>query len=50
MLTQKDNPVIGLTLRHDRLDNFWFTLMHQLAHIVLHYNRAIGVFYDELET
>ncbi len=49
ILTEKDNPVIGLTLRHDRLDNFWFTLMHELAHIVLHYNQAIGVFYDEFE-
>ena len=26
-------PVIGLTLRHDRIDNFWFTLLHELAHI-----------------
>src|SRR5262249_26485332 len=22
-------PVIGLTLRHDRVDSFWFTLMHE---------------------
>jgi HTH-type transcriptional regulator/antitoxin HigA len=29
-------PVIGLTLRHDRLDNFWFTLMHECAHILRH--------------
>ena len=26
-------PVIGLTLRYDRIDNFWFTLMHELAHV-----------------
>ena len=26
-------PVIGLTLRYDRVDNFWFTLMHELAHV-----------------
>ena len=26
-------PVIGLTLRYDRLDNFWFCLLHELAHI-----------------
>src|SRR5690606_21229869 len=26
-------PVIGLTLRHDKLDNFWFTLLHELAHV-----------------
>jgi HTH-type transcriptional regulator/antitoxin HigA len=29
-------PVIGLTLRHDRLDNFWFVLMHELGHVLLH--------------
>ena len=29
-------PVVGLTLRYDRIDNFWFTLMHELAHIGLH--------------
>jgi HTH-type transcriptional regulator/antitoxin HigA len=30
-----DRPVIALTLRLDRIDNFWFTLMHELAHLVL---------------
>lgn len=49
MLINKDNPVIGLTLRHDRLDNFWFTLMHELAHIALHYDQNIDLFYDELD-
>ena len=29
-------PVIGLTLRHDRLDNFWFTLLHELVHAWKH--------------
>lgn len=29
-------PVIGLTIRHDRLDNFWFTLFHELMHVVRH--------------
>ena len=29
-------PVVGLTLRYDRLDNFWFTLLHELAHVRLH--------------
>ncbi|KVC72978.1 hypothetical protein WK15_28140 [Burkholderia ubonensis] len=30
------HPVIGLSLRYPRFDIFWFTLMHELAHIVLH--------------
>lgn len=49
ILINKDNPVIGLTLRYDRLDNFWFTLMHELAHIARHYNSGISLFYDEIE-
>ena len=49
ILIDKDNPVIGLTLRYDRLDNFWFTLMHELAHIVLHFNTDTTFFYDEIE-
>ena len=49
ILINKDNPVIGLTLRYDRLDNFWFTLMHELAHIALHYDSNISLFYDEIE-
>ena len=31
-------PVIGLTLRYDRIDNFWFSLMHELAHVGLHFD------------
>ena len=27
-------PIIALTLRHDRLDSFWFTLLHELAHLL----------------
>lgn len=49
ILTNKDNPIIGLTLRHDRLDNFWFTLMHELAHISLHHDSDISLFFDEIE-
>lgn len=27
-------PVVALTLRYDRVDCFWFTLMHELAHVL----------------
>jgi len=27
------SPVVALSLRYDRIDYFWFTLMHELAHI-----------------
>jgi HTH-type transcriptional regulator/antitoxin HigA len=36
MLAEGGTPVVGLTLRHDRLDNFWFVLMHELGHVFLH--------------
>lgn len=49
ILVNKSNPVIGLTLRHDRLDNFWFTLMHELAHVALHYDSDTSLFFDEIE-
>ena len=35
-LTEDGQPVVGLTLRYDRIDNFWFTLLHEIAHITLH--------------
>jgi HTH-type transcriptional regulator/antitoxin HigA len=49
ILINRDNPVIGLTLRYDRLDNLWFTLMHELAHVSLHYDQDVKLFYDEIE-
>ncbi|MEH2462060.1 HigA family addiction module antitoxin [Nostoc sp.] len=40
------NPVVALTLRYDRIDSFWFTLMHELAHIVLGHQ---GAYLDNLD-
>ena len=36
LLLGDGRPVIGLTLRYDRIDNFWFTLLHELAHVGRH--------------
>jgi len=36
MIGRSGAPVIGLTVRDDRLDNFWFTLMHELVHAWKH--------------
>lgn len=36
MIGRNGAPVIGLTVREDRLDNFWFTLMHELVHAWKH--------------
>ena len=35
-------PVIGLTLRYDRIDNFWFCLLHELAHVGRHLDTNEG--------
>ena len=43
-----DNVVIGLTIRFDRLDNFWFTLAHELAHTYLHSESDYSAFFDQL--
>lgn len=49
IMMDKKHPVIGLTIRYDRLDNFWFNLMHELAHVVLHYDQNYNFFYDDLD-
>jgi HTH-type transcriptional regulator/antitoxin HigA len=36
MLSRTGAPVIGLTLRENRMDNFWFTLVHELIHVWKH--------------
>jgi HTH-type transcriptional regulator/antitoxin HigA len=42
-------PVIGLTLVRDSIDNFWFTLSHEIAHIVLHYRTGLASgFFDDM--
>jgi HTH-type transcriptional regulator / antitoxin HigA len=35
-----DVPIVALTLRHDRLDNFWFVLFHELVHVQKHLNKG----------
>ena len=44
-----NRPVVGLTLRCDRVDNFWFCLLHELAHVGRHMDRNEGnAFVDDL--
>jgi len=45
-----EGPLIGLTIRYDRLDNFWFCLIHELAHIALnHLTQDTRYIYDDLD-
>jgi HTH-type transcriptional regulator/antitoxin HigA len=32
ILPVNGHPVVALSLRYDRIDNFWFTLLHEIAH------------------
>lgn len=42
-------PIIALTLRYDRIDNFWFTLMHELVHVWKHIDKE-EAFLDDLDS
>lgn len=41
--------VIGMTLRYDREDYFWFTLVHELAHALLHLDNNNFAFFDDTD-
>lgn len=43
------NPVIGISLRYSRLDYYWFTLMHELAHVVMHNEILDSPIMDDLD-
>jgi HTH-type transcriptional regulator/antitoxin HigA len=49
LLLFEETPVVGMTLRFDRLDNFWFVLFHELAHLILHINGEYSEFFDDLD-
>lgn len=43
------SPVVGMSLRHDRIDNFWFVLRHELEHVLQGHGKT-GIILDaELE-
>lgn len=50
ILLADSTPLIALTLRYDRLDSFWFTLLHEIGHIFLHFNGGLSEgFFDDLD-
>lgn len=49
LLTDQGQAVIGLTLRHDRIDAFWFTLMHEVIHVWKHLASPEEAFVDRIE-
>jgi len=43
------SPVIGMSLRHDRIDNYWFVLRHEIEHALQGHGRAAAMLDVELE-
>ena len=45
-----NGPVVALTLRYDRLDNFWFVLLHEIIHVKKHLRKgSVEDIFDDLE-
>lgn len=43
------SPVIGMTLRFDRIDNFWFVLRHEIEHVLRLHGQTAMMLDVELE-
>ena len=44
-LMYEGKPIVALTMRHDRIDNFWFVLAHELAHLMKHIDEEKSCFF-----
>jgi HTH-type transcriptional regulator/antitoxin HigA len=44
-----NNPVIVYTGRYHRIDNFWFTVAHEIAHILKHLSERLPFILDDLK-
>ncbi len=43
-----ESPVIGMTLRFDRIDNFWFVLRHEVEHVLNGDGKDIAILDSDL--
>lgn len=43
------SPVIGMSMRFDRIDNFWFVLRHECEHVLRGHGREVEMLDAELE-
>jgi HTH-type transcriptional regulator/antitoxin HigA len=39
-------PVVAVTLRYDRIDSFWFTVMHEIGHVLLGHEGSADRLFD----
>jgi HTH-type transcriptional regulator/antitoxin HigA len=49
LLSGTGRPIVGMTLRFDRIDYFWFTLFHELVHVIEHLTGTSEAFIDRTE-
>jgi HTH-type transcriptional regulator/antitoxin HigA len=49
-ILQSGVPVVALTLRYDRIDNYWFTLLHECAHVIKHLSEDNSLILDDFES
>ncbi len=49
ILLPDGTPVVALTLRYDRIDNFWFCLLHELGHVAKHLSIENQFIVDDLD-
>lgn len=48
-INENKHAVVSLSLRYSRLDNFWFTLVHELCHLFLHVDHLIDPIIEDLD-
>ncbi|WP_230772044.1 helix-turn-helix domain-containing protein [Sphingomonas sp. Leaf4] len=49
LATLEDYTIVAMTLRHDRLDNFWFTLFHEIGHLKFHIGQGFASIFDDTD-
>mgnify|MGYP001551155890 CR=1 FL=1 len=49
LLTERGTPVVALTLRYDRVDYFWYTLLHEVVHVWKHVSSKEEAYVDRVE-
>ena len=45
-----DSPVIGMSMQHDRIDNFWFVLRHEIEHVLQEHGRDEEIIDTDLDS
>lgn len=44
------SPVIGMSLRFDRIDNFWFVLRHEMEHVIQRHGSGAAMIDSDLDS